>query len=154
MYKEILLLSIIISLCIVLLEAVFILTFLKIIDYKNLKNKNIDLQRYEINTRSQELNMSDILDKFIAECFTDYVVMVIGPKNEMYISDEREQEILSDVSSKVAERISPNLLERLSLYYNIDSIDKVIADKISIAVSSYIIEYNSVINTPIPNNKK
>ena len=68
--------------------------------------------------------------------------MILIPKREMYISDEREQEILSDLAAKVAERISPNLIERLSQFYNPNSIDKIIADKISIAVSNYIINNN------------
>ena len=149
---QVLLITIISSITVSLLCCFTLVIFIKIKDSKE-KNKLLELSRYEVNTRTQDLNMSDILDKFIAECLTDYTVMILAPRNEIYISDEREQEILSDLTAKVAERISPNLIERLSLYYNINSIDKVIADKISIAVTSYIISRNAPIDVPIKPNK-
>lgn len=108
----------------------------------NIQKQIIENSKYEINTRNSQFDSAEILNTFINDCFVDYQLMILIPRNELYISDEREQEILSDLAAKVAERISPNLIDRLSQFYNPDSIDKIIADKISIAVTNYIINNN------------
>jgi hypothetical protein len=110
------------------------------------KDKLLEISKYEINTRNTiEMNASDLLTRFIEDCFVDYQVMILIPRDELYINDDREQEITNDLVSKVAERFSPNMLDRLSTFYNPNSIDKVIADKISIVVSNYCIDHNRII---------
>ena len=42
----------------------------------------------------------------------------------------------------VAQRISPVMIEQLSLYYNSDSITDVIAKKIYFRVTNFVIEHN------------
>jgi hypothetical protein len=136
-----------ITLCIIALLVVYFI-------HRNIEYKNelLEISKYEINTRNTiEMNASDLLTRFIEDCFIDYQVMILIPRDELYINDEREQEITNDLVNKVAERFSPNMLDRLSTFYNPDSIDKVIADKISIIVSNYCIDHNSVI---LNSNKK
>lgn len=140
MFEIILLVALILA---ILVAVGFLVTWIYSIKKTNAIQKNIiENSRYEINTRLTEYKAADLLNSFIEDCFIDYQLMILIPKREMYISDEREQEILSDLAAKVAERISPNLIERLSQFYNPNSIDKIIADKISIAVSNYIINNN------------
>ena len=119
------------------------------------QEKIIDLSSYEINTRNPiDQSIPSALDSFISDCFTDYQLMVLIPRNELYITEVREQEIIKDLAAKVSERISPNFKERLSKYYNPDTLDKVIADKIYIAVLNYCINNNAVIKTePESKNK-
>ena len=64
------------------------------------------------------------------------------------VCDSIYYELLKENSIYNIKKRTPNLIERLSLYYNINSIDKVIADKISIAVTSYIINRNAPIDVP------
>ena len=79
------------------------------------QDKIIDLSSYEINTRNPiDQSIPSALDSFISDCFTDYQLMVLIPRNELYITEVREQEIIKDLAAKVSERISPNFKERLS----------------------------------------
>jgi len=106
-------------------------------------------ERYiaNINTNIDQ-TIPAILELIINDCFTDYQLMILIPKNELYITDEREKEIRHDLISKVAERLSKESLDRLSLFYNIRNIDKIIADKIYIIVMNYVISHNRVIPSP------
>ena len=70
--------------------------------------------------------------------------MVLAPRNEGYITEQREEEIRSDLVAKVSERISPIAMDKLSLRYNISNIDRVIGDKIYIVVTNYVVEHNDV----------
>lgn len=140
MFEIVLLVALVLA---ILVAVGFLVTWIYSIKKTNAIQKDIiENSRYEINTRLAEYKAAELLNSFIEDCFMDYQLMILIPKREMYISDEREQEILSDLAAKVAERISPNLIDRLSQFYNPDSIDKIIADKISIAVTNYIINNN------------
>ena len=85
-----------------------------------------------------------ILDLIITECFEDYKLLVLIPKNEFHINDKREAEIRRDLAEKVETRLSPVAVDKLSLYYNINNLDKIIGEKIYISVMSYVIEVNSL----------
>ena len=85
-----------------------------------------------------------ILDLIITECFEDYKLLVLIPKNEFHINDKREDEIRRDLAEKVETRLSPVAVDKLSLYYNINNLDKIIGEKIYISVMSYVIEVNSL----------
>lgn len=123
---------------------------LYLIDKKDKQqHRLLDISQYEINTRtSLDNTIPSALDGFISDCFNDYLVMVLLPKGEEYITEEREQQIIADLSAKVAERISPNFIDKLSQYYNVDTLDKVIADKIYIAVLNYCVNNNTI--KPVP----
>ena len=85
-----------------------------------------------------------ILDLIITECFEDYKLLVLIPKNEFHINDKREAEIRRDLAEKVETRLSPVAVDKLALYYNINNLDKIIGEKIYISVMSYVIEVNSL----------
>ena len=117
---------------------------LREVNRHNEQKSILELSKYEVNTRTPlDPNIKNYLGEFISDCFDDYCVMVLFPKNELYITNDRELEIINDLTAKVVERLSPNLREKLSQYYNDDNIDKVIADKIYITVISYVISINS-----------
>ena len=60
-----------------------------------------------------------------------------------YITDSSQKEITKDVLSSVLETISPLFKKHLSIIYNTDVIDQIIADKVIMTVMSYVIETNS-----------
>ena len=51
-------------------------------------------------------------------------------------------EINKEINHIVAQRISPVMMEQLSLYYNSESITDVIAKKIYFRVTNFVIEHN------------
>lgn len=126
--------------------AIVVLAFCCYGTYKQTKQSLIQLTKYDINCRTSiDASIPHILDLIIDDCFTDYKIMVLIPKNESYITAEREKEIRSDLIHKLTERLSPEAVEKLSIFYNIKNIDKVIADKIYITVMNYCIEHNQVL---------
>lgn len=109
------------------------------------RNEMLKTSRYNINTQAIiDDSITLLLNSIIDECFTDYKVLVLEPRQEGYISSEREDEIRKDLISKIVERLSPMSLDKLSLRYNIDNIDRIIADKVYIVVTSYVVEHNDI----------
>lgn len=111
------------------------------------KRRLEELTRYEINVNSSiGAAIPQLLASFIDECFNDYKIMVLVPRNETYINTEREAEIRNEFSLIVSSRLSGALLDKISLFYNIDNIGKILADKIYITVMNYVVEFNKTID--------
>ena len=122
-----------------------------ILFYKHTKHHQrelLELARYSTNVQAIiDSSIPQILDTIITDAFQDYQVMELLPRNEPYITDEREKEIRSKLIEKVANRLSPMALDKISLFYNIHKIDEIIADKVYIIVMNYVIEHNRLIQT-------
>lgn len=137
------------------LIGILILLAMSIYTYKTAKNAELKLAKYEINTRSTiDSSIPAILDLIIDDCFTDYQVMILIPKNELYISDQREKEIRNDLVCKVVERLSDEAIEKISQFYNVKNIDKIIGDKIYITVMNYVVNHNKMITAQEKINKE
>lgn len=109
------------------------------------KQKLIDTSTNTVNKQAViDETIPRILDLIISECFEDYKLLILIPKNELYINDNREMEIRRDLAEKVQTRLSPIAVDKLSLYYNISNLDKIIGEKIYIAVMSYVIGVNAI----------
>lgn len=109
------------------------------------KTKVLEKSAYSINIQSViDESIPQILDVIINECFEYYKILVLIPRQEYYISDERETQIREDLAKRVAERISPVTIDKLSLYYNVDNLSDVIGEKIYVTVMNYVIEVNSL----------
>lgn len=120
---------------------------------KDHQNKLMELGRYSTNVQvSIDKSITTLLHDIIDDCFEDYQIMVLVPKNELYITDEREKEIRSDLVQKVVDRLSPMALDKLSLFYNIHKIDEVIADKVYITVMNYVVSHNALIEQEAKQN--
>lgn len=112
------------------------------IDYRK---EMLKVSQYTVNTQAIiDDSIPLLLNSVIDECFTDYKVLVLEPRQEGYISNEREDEIRKDLISKIVERLSPMSLDKLSLRYNINNIDRIIADKVYIVVTNYVVEHNDI----------
>ena len=107
------------------------------------KRRLEELTRYEIHANTNiNSTIPELLTLFINECFEDYKIMNLIPKDEPYINTEREAEIRNEFTIIVSSRLSKALLDKLSLFYKIDNIAKVLADKIYITVMNYVAEHN------------
>ena len=143
--------------CIVL--SIFLLGSLVIIAlfYKSNKTHQsqlLELSRYSINVQAIiDKNVPELLNDIIDDCFKDYEIMVLAPKNELYITDEREKEIRNDLVEIVVKRLSPMALDKISLFYNVHNIDEIIAEKVYITVMNYVVSHNAVIEQR-PQDKK
>lgn len=104
----------------------------------------IELGSRELNLRMQvDLNIPSILESVINEIFNDYKVLVLLPEDNLYITEEREEQIRRDLVSMVSKRMSPDIMEKMYTYYNEATFDKVLADKIYLIVTNYVWEINT-----------
>ena len=124
----------------------FVLLVIALID--NYFRKKNEILQYEVDTRyTFNKPISKVLEDFIQECFDEYQLMVLIPKQELYINDDRQLEICKDLSNKVAKYISPRLLNTLYQWYNKDTIYEIIADKIYMIVANYVVQHNATIKS-------
>lgn len=121
------------------------------ISNKKYQKELLELGRYTTNVGATiDDSIPDLLEAIINDSFTDYRIMVLEPRQELYINDEREAEIRRDLTSLVVNRLSPMSLDKLHLFYNINKIDEILADKIFIAVMNYTVAHNSMIRDANP----
>lgn len=99
---------------------------------------------YQLHTGSViDMSIPELLSIVINESFDDYKIKELLPLNEDYINSEREAEIRRGLTSLVTSRISEAILDKLSLFYNIENIAEILADKIYITVMNYVLEHNT-----------
>ena len=111
--------------------------------YKNKKEIN-KLTEYSINiSASIDETIPQLIEAIVSECFNEYIVMNIEYQQIQYINAELETKILKEVGALVAKRMSPAMLSKLSLYYNLKHISEIISDKLYIIVLNYVLEHNS-----------
>jgi len=107
------------------------------------KYKELELKKYNIDIH---LNVTkDIetrLDTIIESCFQEYSLMNLIYKADWYIKEEEEIQISKDICALVSDRISPVMLQQLSLYYNEDAIYDVIGKRVYFKVTNFVIEHN------------
>lgn len=109
------------------------------------RDKKIKLKRYEIDLNySPMISVEQQLDILIDNIFNEYKIYYLEYRDEDYIKEIDEQEIIKTLSNTVLERISPTFLTQLSTYFNIDSLGVIIATKISLRVNEYRISKNMI----------
>lgn len=110
------------------------------------RKKIEELTEYNIHTSANiDMSIPEILNLIIQDSFTDYKVKTLLPLQEGYINSTREDQIRQALVKMVSERISNAALDKLSLFYNIQNIAAIMADKIYITVMQYVIEHNATI---------
>jgi len=112
------------------------------------KHKKIieNLTKYEIDVGSTiDEEIPKILELFVNSVFVDYQAKNLVGERE-YINATREQEIIKEVASLCSERLSPAMVNKLSLFWNAEAIGSVIADKVYLTVVAYVAQNNAVSN--------
>lgn len=111
--------------------------------------KSIKLAMLELQLKSP-INPSivEMLDAFIEECFTDYIILNTDFVKDKYISDTEEQKIVNSLVDIVSARISATMYKQLSVYYNEKALPTIISNKIYQVVMNYSIETNATKDMP------
>lgn len=138
--------TILIGILTIALLADIVLIFTAIIMHK-LLNDAIKAVKYKNNTYANiDDKVPKVLDMFVKEVFTDYRVKYLDcDETLIYINDEKEQQILSEMASLCSERMSPTLADKLTLVWSYESLGAVIADKIYLTVVNYVSSKNTKI---------
>lgn len=135
------------ALMILVAIAILIMTTLAVIVIivNNKHKKRIEeISLYQTNVAANiDSSIPEILNIIIHESFTDYKIKSLLPLNEEFINNDREVEIRNGLVNLVTARISSAALDKLSLFYNIENIADILADKIYIVVMNYVMEHNN-----------
>ena len=112
-----------------------------------------ELTEYNIHTTANiDMSIPEILNLIIQDSFTDYKIKTLMPLEEGYINSTREDQIRAALVEMVSNRISNAALDKLSLFYNIQNIAAIMADKIYITVMQYVIEHNATVTNQQSSN--
>lgn len=113
------------------------------------RKKLEDIEIYKIHTSANiSKDIPEILNLIIQESFDDYKIKTLLPLEEGIINSTREDEIRKALISIVTSRISDAALNKLSLFYNINNIADILADKIYITVMDYVLNHNLEVSIP------
>lgn len=100
---------------------------------------------YKIHIANIPLHFEDdmkLLNQIIDDEFSQYQIMNLAHKDNLYINQELESQIITDLLRNVLGQISDDLRLRLELYYNSDRLDDIIFNRIKMIVINYTIEIN------------
>lgn len=139
----------IIQMIIFVLIAISVLTLIHniIILIKSMNNKinnDINIGNSKMNASSLE-ECNQMIDGFISREFDNYCAKNLNFRNIDVISDKQQDIIRKDLLRLIQERMSTNILYKMSLFYEVDKIPDIIAEKVYLLVTAYVI---SVDNTP------
>lgn len=139
----------IIQMIIFVLIAISVLTLIHniIILIKSMNNKinnDINIGNSKMNATSLE-ECNQMIDGFISREFDNYCAKNLNFRNIDVISDKQQDIIRKDLLKLIQERMSTNILYKMSLFYEVDKIPDIIAEKVYLLVTAYVI---SVDNTP------
>lgn len=106
--------------------------------------RELKLLEIQLNTKISAEEANNLLDDFISETFNDYIINAFDYIQKTYITSEDEVKIRSNVIDMVAERLSPYMYQKLSVYYNEKSIPDIIAVKVYQVVTMYVMNHNQI----------
>lgn len=121
---------------------VFLITIITENKKENAKWEQYKLNIETLNTACVE-DIQKMLDKLIDECLADYLASNPEYINAEYITDKMELQMRTQIGDLISARLSEALYDKLALYYNKLTIPSIIADKIYLKVTAYVININS-----------
>lgn len=106
----------------------------KISEILNIRTKlNIDI--------SDDMSL-DIIDHLIDESVASYKIMKLEYQDDLYISEDIQNEMIEWILRDTLNKISPLVFDKLSLLYNKEIVEDMILRKIKYIVMQYTIEVN------------
>lgn len=110
-------------------------------------DKEINIQKYKVHIENIDADSSKdiqaILDNFVQECLDDYLATHPEMSDHHYITDEEEIVLRSEIANMVSLRMSDAMYNKLSIYYNPYTIASIIAEKIYIKITIFVVNNNT-----------
>lgn len=131
---------------------VLAITIISLVFIYNVKktNKEIEMTRYKVHVENINADSTEviqtILDNFINECIDDYLVMHPEMADKHFITEEEEIKFRQSIGNMAAMRMSDALYNKLSTYYNAYTISSIIAEKIYIRITHFVVSNNAGID--------
>lgn len=103
---------------------------------RTIKEKEI-LMKVDVNTE-----MMNIIDQFIEDSILQYRLKYLTESDNLYITTQKQQEMIRSVLKDVLENISPSLYEKMILVYNKNKLEDIIYLKVSMAIIAFVSTIN------------
>lgn len=84
----------------------------------------------------------NLVDQIINDIFTRYTIMNFENNESLYINESMINQMMAAVLKESYLSMSPQLLDKLTLIYNKEYVDDIIAKKVQMLTISYVIEIN------------
>ena len=99
-------------------------------------------EKKNITTMTFNFENIGILDKVIDDIFTSYQIMKLSHKENLYITDKLQAEIIKDIYTEVYTALSDDVFNNLSLIYKKEYIEDLLVKKVQMVVMNYTIAVN------------
>ncbi len=136
--------------CLIFLGAVIIFSIIQILTLK--EQKRMNNEELKILHTNMQFDLAEIVatfETFIELTMGNYLILNRDFKEDTYINSEEEELLLREISKEVIGTISPFMVSKLGLIYNIEDEDD-LADLITKAVYlkllKYVAENNAIKN--------
>lgn len=102
-----------------------------------------EIKQFKIMTDAQvDESLYKIIDEYIDYIFNDYLILVFELRDLDYINTEEEKKMIKDLLERIMGRMSNTIMSKMILLYNKDMIPDILAEKVTIKVTQYVLEYN------------
>jgi len=136
------LIAIVAVICIaVVVWGVFYLRYLK-----EIKNKEIDIKKFELYSKVDLSKTEDVINKYIEDKLNKYVTQNIIAKGIDYIREEDANKMVKELSSNIIISLSDLYVYYIKLLTTIndqDDLIKYVFEKVSDACTLFILDFNT-----------
>lgn len=125
----------------VVVWSIFYLNYLR-----EIKNKEIDIKKFELYSKVNLTQAEDAIDKYIENKLNKYVTQNIVAKGMDYIREEDANKMVKDLSADIVISLSDLYIYYIKLLTTINTDDdliKYVYDKVSDACTLFILDFNT-----------
>lgn len=130
-----------VQIILILFSLIALYTIKRYFDYLN-GIRGLKLLEIQLSASIDPDAINDLLDRFIEDIFNEYLINSSDLIQKTYITSDDEIKMRSDIIDIVGDRLSPYVYQKLSMYYNENSIPDIIAARVYQVVTAYVVTNN------------
>lgn len=130
-----------VQIILILFSLIALYTIKRYFDYLN-GIRGLKLLEIQLSASIDPDAINDLLDRFIEDIFNEYLINSSDLIQKAYITSDDEIKMRSDIIGIVGDRLSPYVYQKLSMYYNENSIPDIIAARVYQVVTAYVVTNN------------
>lgn len=130
-----------VQIILILFSLIAFYTIKRYFDYLN-GIRGLKLLEIQLSANINPDAINDLLDRFIEDIFNEYLINSSDLIQKTYITSDDETKMRSDIINIVGDRLSPYVYQKLSMYYNENSIPDIIAARVYQVVTAYVVTNN------------
>lgn len=123
----------------------------RLLNHKMKKDRLNMINLKEFNDFNKIDGNENILDIYINDIFSRYIILNEGTINSTYINEKTEKAMLKALLDQCARNMSKDLRDKLMLYYGTEGFPNIMTEKCYIKVSLYAANINKSLYAKAPN---